>query len=61
MILLAHHAKSWLGVEFEVNGNPYPDGMFDHALVLAGAVVMAYGLYAIVRDVLRWRRGAIAR
>ena len=38
MVLLAHHAKSWLGIEFEVNGEPFPDGMFDHALVLAGAV-----------------------
>jgi hypothetical protein len=24
--------------------------------VLAGAVLMAYGLFALVRDALRWRR-----
>ncbi len=56
MFLLAHHAKSWFGVEFEVNGEPFPDGMFDHALVAAAAVLMAYGLFALVRDALRWRR-----
>jgi hypothetical protein len=60
MILLAHHAKSWFGVEFEVNGEPFPDGMFDHALVLAAAVLMAYGLFALVRDALRWRRWRMA-
>jgi hypothetical protein len=57
MILLAHHAKTWLGIEFEVNGEPFPDGMFDHALVLIGALVMAYGLFALVRDGMRWKRG----
>jgi hypothetical protein len=60
MVLLAHHAKSWFGIEFEVNGEPFPDGMFDHALVLAGAVLMAYGLFALVRDALRWRRWRLA-
>jgi hypothetical protein len=56
MVLWAHHAKSWLGIEFEVNGAPFPDGMFDHALVFAGAALMAYGLFALVRDLVRWRR-----
>ena len=62
MVLLAHHAKSWFGVEFEVNGEPFPDGMFDHVLVLAGALLMAYGLYALVRDAMRWgrRRAVVA-
>jgi len=56
MVLLAHHAKSWLGIEFEVNGEPFPDGMFDHALVLAAAVLMVYGFFALTRDLVRWRR-----
>jgi hypothetical protein len=60
MLLLAHHAKSWFGVEFEVNGEPFPDGMFDHALVVAGAILMAYGLFALIRDVVRWRKHRLA-
>jgi len=60
MVLLAHHAKSWFGIEFEVNGAPFPDGMFDHAVVLAGALLMAYGLFALARDVVRWRRWKVA-
>jgi hypothetical protein len=56
MLLFAHHAKTWLGVEFEVNGEPFPDGMFDHFLVLVAALLMAYGLFALVRDGLRWLR-----
>ena len=60
MFLLAHHAKSWFGVEFEVNGEPFPDGMFDHAVALVLVLLVAYGLFALVRDALRWRRGRAA-
>ena len=55
-VLLAHHTKSYLGLEIEVNDHPFPDGMIDHVLFFAGVVVMAYGAFAIVRDILRlWR------
>lgn len=58
MALFAHHAEAFLAVE--VNGRSFPDGMTEHALLAgAGAVlaaVLAYGLFAAVRDVRRWRR-----
>jgi hypothetical protein len=55
-VLLAHHTKSYLGLEIEVNDHPFPDGMIDHVLFFAGVVVMAYGAFAIVRDLYRlWR------
>jgi hypothetical protein len=55
MGLFAHHAKSWFGLEIEINDQPFPDGMFDHALVLAAGVLMAYGAFALLRDLIRWR------
>jgi len=55
MILFAHHTKSYLGIGIEINDQPFPDGMFDHVLVLLAILVMAYGLFAMVRDFLRWR------
>jgi hypothetical protein len=62
MILLAHHAKSMLGLEIEINDQPFPDGPTEHVIVFAVmALVLAlssYGAYAMVRDVLRWRRAA---
>jgi hypothetical protein len=56
MTLFAHHMKSWLGLEIEINDQPFPDGMFDHALVFAAGVLMLYGLFALVRDVFRFVR-----
>jgi hypothetical protein len=53
MPLFGHHTKSWFGLEIEINEQPFPDGMFDHALVFAAVVLMAYGLFALVRDVFR--------
>ncbi|MCS6849782.1 MAG: hypothetical protein NZ700_01270 [Gemmataceae bacterium] len=52
--LFAHHAKSWLGVEIEINGQTWPDGMFDHALLAVATVLMLYGAVAVIRDCLRW-------
>jgi hypothetical protein len=55
MVLFGHHTKSWLGLDIEINDQPFPDGMFDHVLVAGALVLMAYGLFALVRDVVRWR------
>jgi hypothetical protein len=55
MMLFAHHTKSYLGIGIEINDRPFPDGMIDHLLVFMAAVLMAYGIFAVVRDLLRWR------
>ncbi len=58
MILFGHHAKSMLGLEIEINEQPFPDGPTEHVIVLAVLVVvlvlMSYGAYAMVRDARRW-------
>jgi hypothetical protein len=55
-VLLAHHTKSYLGLDIEINDHPFPDGMIDHVLFFAGVLVMAYGIFAIPRDLMRlWR------
>lgn len=54
--LLAHHAESWLGLDIDINGEPFPGGALDHTLVVLGAVLMAYGAFAILRDVIRLLR-----
>ncbi len=61
MYLLGHHTKSYLGIEIEVNGKTFPDGTFDHVMALVGLLVMVYGVFAIVRDLIRWRRRAQIR
>jgi hypothetical protein len=48
-------------VEFEINEQPFPDGMLDHAIVLATGLLLLYGAFALVRDLLRWRRAWKAR
>ena len=53
-MLFAHHTKSYLGLEIEINDRPFPDGMIDHVLVLMMAVLVVYGFFAILRDLLRW-------
>jgi hypothetical protein len=55
MMLFDHHTKSYLGIGIEINERPFPDGMVDHLLMLLAAVLMAYGMFAMVRDLLRWR------
>ena len=57
MVLLAHHAKTYLGIEIDINGRETPDGMVDHVLSLRGLPARSslYGLYALVRDL--WRYG----
>jgi hypothetical protein len=56
--LFAHHAEAFFKIE--INGRDYPDGMTEHAIfagIAVGVLVcMSYGIYAGVRDVLRWRR-----
>src|SRR5262245_45349347 len=56
--LFAHHAHGFL--EIEVMGREFPDGPTEHILVAVVAVVvlslMAYGAFAAVRDLWRWRR-----
>lgn len=62
MGLFAHHAKSWLGLDIEVNDQPFPGGMLDHVLVLLAVLLMAYGAFAVSRDLIRWiRRSPAAR
>jgi hypothetical protein len=57
--LFAHHTEGYF--EVEIMGRPFPTGPQEHALAFGGTalalVLMGYGLYAIVRDVWRWRRG----
>lgn len=56
--LFAHHAEAFFKIE--INGRDYPDGMTEHTIFAAIAVsallLMSYGVYAGVRDFLRWRR-----
>ncbi|MBN9120106.1 MAG: hypothetical protein J0I06_13230 [Planctomycetes bacterium] len=56
--LFAHHAEAFFKVE--INGRDYPDGMTEHAIFAGIAitvlVLMSYGIYAGVRDFLRWKR-----
>jgi hypothetical protein len=56
MGLFAHHTQSWLGLDIEVNDQPFPGGMLDHALVVVALALMVYGACALVRDLIRWRR-----
>jgi len=60
MSLFAHHAKSMLGLEIEINDQPFPDGPTEHIVVLVVLVLIvvlsSYGAFALIRDVLRWRR-----
>jgi hypothetical protein len=53
-MLFAHHTKSYLGLDIEINDRPFPDGMIDHVLVLMLAVLVVYGCFAILRDLLHW-------
>jgi hypothetical protein len=59
--LFAHHAEAFFKVE--IAGRDYPDGMTEHAIFAAIAVgmlvCMSYGIYAGVRDFLRWKRRPI--
>jgi hypothetical protein len=52
-------------LEVEVMGREFPDGPTEHALAFGGtavaAALMLYGLYAAVRDVLRWRQRRATR
>jgi hypothetical protein len=57
--LFAHHAEAMFNVE--INGKDYPgDGMTEHVIfagvAIAMLILMGYGTYAGIRDVLRWKR-----
>jgi hypothetical protein len=56
--LFAHHAEAFFKVE--INGRDYPDGMTEHVIftgiVIGMLVLMSYGIFAGVRDFLRWKR-----
>jgi hypothetical protein len=58
MPLFGHHTQGFL--EVEIMGHPFPDGPTEHTLAFGvsavALVLMLYGLYALVRDVFRWRR-----
>jgi hypothetical protein len=57
-MLFGHHAEGFL--EIEILGHPFPDGPTEHALAVglaaAAGLLMSYGAYALVRDLLCWRR-----
>lgn len=61
--VFAHHMggeDGWFP-SIEVNEKPFPDGPTEHAIVfgvtVVGLMLMGYGAFALVRDLLRWRRG----
>ena len=59
MSLFGHHAKGIIDIEI-FGYDLAPDGMTEHIIAVAivglAALLMSYGAYALVRDVLRWRR-----
>jgi len=58
MHLFGHHTEGYF--EMEILGKPFPDGPTEHAIAWGVSTValllMAYGLFAAVRDLLRWRK-----
>lgn len=60
--LFGHHAEAFFKVE--INGRDYPDGMTEHVIFAGIAITvlvfMTYGIYAGVRDFVRWRRRRLA-
>jgi hypothetical protein len=58
--LIGHHTHGIF--EMEILGKPFPDGPTEHVLGLAlGVLVLsltAYGAFAALRDLVRWRRAA---
>jgi hypothetical protein len=61
MSLFAHHMKGFIDIEI-MGYELTPDGPTEHiiaaAVVGVMAILMSYGLYAMIRDVVRWRRRA---
>ena len=61
-MLFGHHAEGYFVVE--VMGRDFPDGPTEHALAFGVSavvlVLVAYGAFALVRDLIRWRRRARA-
>ena len=58
MSLFAHHADAFF--QIEINGQPFPSGMTEHTiafgLTAVAAALVAYGAYAALRDLLKWRQ-----
>jgi hypothetical protein len=58
MMLFGHHMNGFL--EIEIMGREFPDGPTEHYLAFAATVLvlglMSYGGYALVRDLLAWRK-----
>ena len=46
MILLAHHTKTFLGIEIDINDHPFPDGMTDHVIFFVATLLLLYGVFA---------------
>jgi hypothetical protein len=64
MALFGHHMKGI--IDLEIMGYELtPDGPTEHAIALAivavMTVLMGYGAYALIRDVVRWRRAKSER
>ena len=63
MSLFAHHMKGF--IDLEIMGYELtPEGTTEHiiaaAIVAVMTILMAYGGYAMIRDLVRWRRGVRA-
>ena len=58
--LFAHHAEAFFKVE--IGGRDFPEGdaMGEHvvfvAVIAAVLILMSYGIFAGIRDFIRWRR-----
>jgi hypothetical protein len=52
-MLFAHHTQSYLGIAIEINDQPFPNGMVDHVLAFGAFLLMVYGVFALLRDLLR--------
>ena len=64
MSLFGHHAKGFLqsiGLDIDINDNPWPDTATEHVVATVLLLLLAYGAFAIVRDLFRWRRRAAAK
>lgn len=59
MSLFGHHTKAWLDIEI-LGHDLTPETATEHtvagALLVLGVVLMLYGAYALVRDLIRRRK-----
>jgi len=56
--VFGHHTEGYF--QIEIMGKDFPDGPTEHAIAFGvsgvALLLMAYGAYAFVRDLFRWRR-----